>query len=109
MPFIGICNGLFLIILVMTALLYIIGSKAAFASEYDSSEKISRSSGIISTEESSSNSASNGNSVNNVVNQQNTCQGNVVICQNILTKLICSERAICIIGNLDPFLLVLPN
>jgi hypothetical protein len=44
-----------------------------------------------------------------IANQQNECQGNFVICQNILTKFICTQKAICIIGNLDPFLLVLPK
>ena len=49
------------------------------------------------------------NDIKTIANQQNECQGNIVICQNILTKFICTERAVCIIGNLDPFLLVLPN
>ena len=44
-----------------------------------------------------------------IANQQNECQGNFVICQNILAKFICTQKAICIIGNLDPFLLVLPK
>jgi hypothetical protein len=43
-----------------------------------------------------------------IVSQQNECQGSIVICQNILTKITCSDKAVCIIGNLDPFLLVLP-
>ncbi len=62
---------------------------------------------ILATEPSVS--SSNGNDVETIVNQQNECEGNIVVCQNILTKFICTERAVCIIGNLDPFLLVLPN
>jgi hypothetical protein len=89
----------------MMAFQYGVSLEMAIAYEYDSKdEDIANSEGTLTTESSES---SNEESV--VANQQNECQGNIVICQNILTKFICSEKAICIMGNLDPFLLVLPN
>jgi hypothetical protein len=91
--------------LFMMAFQYGVSLEMAIAYEYDSKdEDIANSEGTLTTESSES---SNEESV--VANQQNECQGNIVICQNILTKFICSEKAICIMGNLDPFLLVLPN
>jgi hypothetical protein len=91
--------------LFMMAFLYGVSLEMAIAYEYGSKdEDIANSEGTLSTESSIS---SNDDSV--IVNQQNECEGNIVICQNILTKFICSEKAICIVGNLDPFLLVLPN
>ena len=94
--------------LFLIAFLYGIRSEMAFASEYGFREHGSTNSeGISPTEHSES--SLDANSVENTVNQQNECQGNIVICQNILTRFICTERAVCIIGNLDPFLLVLPN
>ena len=77
-----------------TAFLYGTRSEMASASEYDTREEaIANSEGISAKE----------------FSQQNECQGNIVICQNILAKFVCTERAVCILGNLDPFLLVLPN
>ena len=90
--------------LFMIALQYGMSLEMAFAYEYDTKdEDIADSEGTLTTES----SESNDDSV--IANQQNECQGNIVICQNILTKFICSGKAICIVGNLDPFLLVLPN
>jgi hypothetical protein len=80
----------------------------AFASEYGFREQGSTNFEGTSPTEYSEPSL-DGNGVENTVNQQNECQGNIVICQNILTRFICTERAVCVIGNLDPFLLVLPN
>ncbi len=94
--------------LIMIAFLYGMKSDMVFASEYGSGEVATADSEITPATESSE-SSSNVNTVKNIANQQNDCQGNIVICQNILTKFICTERAICIIGNLDPFLLALPN
>ena len=94
--------------LFMIAFLYGIRSEMIFASEYGFREQGgTNSEGISPTE--FSESSLDGNSVENTVNQQNECQGNIVICQNVLTRFICAQRAVCIIGNLDPFLLVLPN
>ena len=94
--------------LLTIAFLFGMRSEMAFASEYGSSEETIASSEVTPATESSE-SPSKDNNIKTIANQQNECQGNIVICQNILTKLICSERAVCIIGNLDPFLLVLPN
>jgi hypothetical protein len=94
-------------ILFISPFLYGMGSEMAFASEYGSREE-AIASGITPATEFSE-SSSNSNNVKTIANQQNECQGNIVICQNILTKFICTERSVCIIGNLDPFLLVLPN
>jgi hypothetical protein len=94
--------------LVTMAFLSGMRSEIAFATGYGSSEKDNTGSEIIPAIESSE-SSSNSNSVKTIVNQQNECEGNIVICQNILTRFICTENAVCIIGNLDPFLLVLPN
>jgi hypothetical protein len=85
----------------------VIRSENAFASRDDSGDAAIRNpedssitqSPLKSTEE---------ESIRQIVSQQNECQGNIVICQNILTKIICNDKAVCIIGNLDPFLLVLP-
>lgn len=91
--------------LFMMAFQYGVSLEMAIAYEYGSKdEDIANSEGTLTTESSES---SNEESI--VANQQNECQGNIVICQNIFTKFICSEKAICIMGNLDPFLLVLPN
>jgi hypothetical protein len=92
----------------MIAFFYGIRSEMIFAFEYGSSPKAIANSGITPVKESEE-LASNRNNMDVLTNQQNECQGNIVICQNILTKYICAERAVCIIGNLDPFLLVLPN
>jgi hypothetical protein len=94
--------------LVTMAFLSGMRSEIAFATGYGSSEKDITGSEIIPAIESSE-SSSNSNSVKTIVNQQNECEGNIVICQNILTRFVCTEKAVCIIGNLDPFLLVLPN
>jgi hypothetical protein len=94
--------------LVTMAFLSGMRTEIAFATRYGSSEKDITGSEIIPAIESSE-STSNSNSVKTIVNQQNGCEGNIVICQNILTRFICTENAVCIIGNLDPFLLVLPN
>jgi hypothetical protein len=89
----------------MMAFQYGVSLEMANAYEYGSKDDdIANSEGTLSTESSIS---SNDDSV--IVNQQNECEGNIVICQNILTKFVCSDKAICIMGNLDPFLLVLPN
>jgi len=101
-------GGILLTTLFMVAFVYGMRSEMAFASEYGSGKGAMASSGITPATEFSE-SSSNGNIINTIVNQQNECQGNIVICQNFLTKFICTERAVCIIGNLDPFLLVLPN
>jgi len=94
-----------LMTLFMIALQYGTSLEMAFAYEHGTKDKdIADSEGTLATESSES---SNDGSV--TANQQNECQGNIVICQNILTKFICSGKAICIVGNLDPFLLVLPN
>jgi hypothetical protein len=89
----------------MMAFQYGVSLEMANAYEYGSkNDDIANSEGTLTTESSIS---SNDDSV--IVNQQNECEGNIVICQNILTKFVCSDKAICIMGNLDPFLLVLPN
>jgi hypothetical protein len=89
----------------MMAFQYGVSLEMANAYEYGSKDDdIANSESTLTTESSIS---SNDDSV--IVNQQNECEGNIVICQNILTKFICSGKAICIGGNLDPFLLVLPN
>jgi hypothetical protein len=89
----------------MMAFQYGVSLEMANAYEYGSKDDdIANSEGTLTTESSIS---SNDDSV--IVNQQNECEGNIVICQNILTKFVCSDKAICIMGNLDPFLLVLPN
>ena len=93
--------------LLTIAFLFGMRSEMAFASEYGSSEAIASSEVTPAIE--SSESSSKDNNIKTIANQQNDFQGNIVICQNILTKFICTERAVCIIGNLDPFLLVLPN
>ena len=94
-----------LMALFMIALHYGMSLEKAFAYEHGTKdEDIADSEGTLSPESSES---SNDDSV--IANQQNECQGNIVICQNILTRFICSGKAICIVGNLDPFLLVLPN
>lgn len=100
-------------VVLITALLIIVfvygmGSVKAFASEYGSSGEAIINSDIIPATKSSE-STLNGNTIKTIAYQQNECQGNIVICQNILTKFICAERAVCIIGNLDPFLIVLPH
>jgi hypothetical protein len=95
--------------LVTMAFLSGLRSEIVFATGYGSSEKPIAGSEITIPATESSESSSNGNDVETIVNQQNECEGNIVICQNILAKFICTERAVCIIGNLDPFLLVLPN
>jgi len=94
--------------LFMIAFLYGMRSEMAFASEYSFSEEAIASSEITPAIEFSE-ASSNGNTIITIANQQNECQGNIVICQNILAKFICTGRAVCIIGNLDPFLPVLPN
>jgi hypothetical protein len=100
-----LAGRILLVTLFMIALQYGMSLEMAFAYEYDTrDEDIADSEGTLTTESSES---SNDDSV--IANQQNECQGNIVICQNILTKFICSGTAICIVGNLDPFLLVLPN
>jgi hypothetical protein len=101
-------GGALFMTLIMIASLNGTRSDMAFASEYGSGEVATTDPEITPATESSE-SSSNDNTVKTISNQQNDCQGNIVICQNILTKFICTERAICIIGNLDPFLLVLPN
>lgn len=101
-------GGALLTTLFMIAFLYGMRSEMAFASEYGFSEEAIESSEITPATEFSE-SSSNGNIIKTIANQQNECQGNIVICQNILAKFICTDRAVCIIGNLDPFLLVLPN
>ena len=101
-------GGVLLMALLMIAFLYGMRSEKAFASEYGPSEEASAGSQITPAQEFSE-SSSNGYTIKTIANQQNDCQGNIVICQNILTKFICAERSVCIIGNLDPFLLVLPN
>jgi hypothetical protein len=89
----------------MMAFQYGVSLEMANAYEYGSKDDdIANSESTLTTESSIS---SNDDSV--IVNQQNECEGNIVICQNILTKFVCSDKAICIMGNLDPFLLVLPN
>ncbi|MGH9965497.1 MAG: hypothetical protein ACRD5E_11810 [Nitrososphaeraceae archaeon] len=94
-----------LMTLFMMAFQYGVSLEMAIAYEYGSKDDdIANSEGTLTTESSIS---SNDDSV--IVNQQNECEGNIVICQNILTKFVCSDKAICIMGNLDPFLLVLPN
>lgn len=91
--------------LFMMAFQYGVSLEMADAYEYGSKDDdIANSEGTLTTESSIS---SNDDRV--IVNQQNECEGNIVICQNILTKFVCSDKAICIMGNLDPFLLVLPN
>jgi len=101
-------RGVLLTALFLVTLLHGTRLEIAFASEYGSSQGDIAISEITPTTEFGE-SSSNGDTLVGTVSQQNECQGNIVICQNILTKLICSERAVCIIGNLDPFLLVLPN
>jgi hypothetical protein len=101
-------RGALLTALFLVVLLYGTRLEIAFASEYGSSQEDIAISEITPDTEFSE-SSSKGDTLQGTVSQQNECQGNIVICQNILTKLICSERAVCIIGNLDPFLLVLPN
>jgi hypothetical protein len=101
-------RGFFLTTLFLVAFLYGVRLDISFASEYDSSDDDIAISELTPTTEFSE-SSSNGDAAQGTVSQQNECQGNIVICQNIFTKLTCSERAVCIIGNLDPFLLVLPN
>lgn len=92
----------------LIAILYGIKLETVFASEYgfrgvDTAEP------EISSPTKGSESPSMESSGEVIANQQNECQGNFVICQNILAKFICTQKAICIIGNLDPFLLVLPK
>jgi hypothetical protein len=101
-------GGVLFTTLFLVAILYNTRLEIAFASEYGSSEEDTASSEIKPATEFSE-SPSIGKTQPGTVSQYNECQGNIVICQNILTKLICSESAVCIIGNLDPFLLVLPN
>jgi hypothetical protein len=101
-------GGVLLTALFLVVLLHGIRLESAFASEYGSSQEDIAITEITPATEFSE-SSSKGDTLKGTVSQQNECQGNIVICQNILTKLICSERAVCIIGNLDPFLLVLPN
>ena len=99
-----LAGRILLMTLFMIALQYGMSLEMAFAYEYGTKdEDIADSEGTLTAES----SESNDDSV--IANQQNECQGNIVICQNILTKFICSGKAICIVGNLDPFLLVLPN
>jgi hypothetical protein len=85
----------------------LIRSENAFASGDDSSYATIRNRDNSSITPSSLKSTE-GDNTRQIVNQENECQGNIVVCQNILTKIICNGRAVCIIGNLDPFLLVLP-
>lgn len=95
-----------LMIIFMTAVLFGIKPEIAFSSEYGYRGVGSE---IIPATEVSESSSAMGSSEETITNKQNQCQGNIVICQNILTKFICTQKAICIIGNLDPFLLVMPN
>jgi hypothetical protein len=104
----SLTGWVFVATLVTMAFLSGMRSEIAFATGYGSSEKDITGSEIIPATKSSE-SSSDGNNVETIVNQQNECEGNIVICQNILTKYICTEKAVCIIGNLDPFLLVLPK
>jgi hypothetical protein len=100
-------RGILLMALLVIGILYGMRSDESFASEYGSmGDILTDSRGPFSTESSVS---ANRDSLETIVNQQNHCQGNNVICQNILTNLICNGGAVCIIGNLDPFLLALPN
>lgn len=93
--------------LLVIGILYGMKLDKSFASEYGSmGDIVTNPRGTLSAESSGS---SNRDSLETTVNQQNHCQGNNIICQNILTNLICNGRAVCIIGNLDPFLLALPN
>lgn len=101
-------RGVLLTAIFLVALLHGARLEIAFASEYGSSQEEIAITEITPATEFGE-SSSKGDTLVGTISQQNECQGNIVICQNILTKLICSERAVCIIGNLDPFLLVLPN
>jgi|ERR671910_357476 hypothetical protein len=98
-----------LMIIFMIAVLFGIKPEIAFSSEYGYRGVDIVGSEIIPATEVSELSSAMGSSEETIANQQNQCQGNIVICQNILTKFICTQKAICIIGNLDPFLLVMPN
>lgn len=82
-------------------------SENVFASEYDFRHEITTNSEDRSITQLPLESTDE-DIIRPIVSQQNECQGNIVICQNILTKITCSDKAVCIIGNLDPFLLVLP-
>ena len=92
----------------LIAILYGIKPETVFASEYGF-RGVDTSDPDISPPTKGSESPSMESSGEVIANQQNECQGNFVICQNILAKFICTQKAICIIGNLDPFLLVLPK
>jgi hypothetical protein len=96
-----------LIALFMMAFLYGTKTQVTFASE-NGPRGIDIASSDISPSANVSESPPNYNTIRTLANQQNYCQGNVVICQNILTEFICAEGAVCIVGNMDPFLLVLP-
>lgn len=98
----SICSGVLLMALFMMAFLYGIKSQMVSASESASRENATRSSSGADFSESSPNN----NAIKTIASQQNYCQGNTVICQNVFT--VCVKGAICIIGNMDPFLLVLP-
>ena len=76
--------------LITMAFLSGLRSEIAFATGYDSSEKAIAGSEITIPATESSESSSNGNDVETIVNQQNECEGNIVICQNILAKFICT-------------------
>ena len=96
----------------LIAILYGMKPEIVFASEYGSRGVDTVGSEILlptKISESLSTSIEVESSGEVIANQQNECQGNFVICQNILAKFICTQNAICIIGNLDPFLLVLPK
>ena len=92
----------------LIAILYGMKPEIVFASEYGSRGVDTVGSEILLPTKGSE-SPSEESSGEVIANQQNECQGNFVICQNILAKFICTQNAICIIGNLDPFLLVLPK
>ncbi|HZD34047.1 MAG TPA: hypothetical protein VE130_02485 [Nitrososphaeraceae archaeon] len=94
--------GVFLMALFIIALTYGIKLQMASASESGSRDNVTRSLAGADFSESSPNN----NAMKTIASQQNYCQGNNVICQNIFT--VCVEGAVCIIGNMDPFLLVLP-
>lgn len=93
-----ICAGVLLIALFIIAFPHGIKLQMASASEGGSRDNVTPD---------SRKSSPNNDSVKTIASQQNYCQGNTVICQNIFT--ICVEGAVCIIGNMDPFLLVLPH
>jgi hypothetical protein len=95
------------IMIIPVGLESLIRSENAFASGDDSGYATIKNPEDSSITPSSLKSTEEGNT-RQIINQQNECQGNIVLCQNILTKIICNDKAVCIIGNLDPFLLVLP-